>query len=328
MLTIVMYHYVRDLRRSRFPDIKGLTVEGFLGQLDYLQKHYCLVGMDRVIGACAGDAGLPTNAALLTFDDGYVDHYRTVFPILFDRMIPGAFFPPVNPVRHGRVLDVNKIHFILAASPDKRALMDHVIARLADFGDRGDVATMQDYVAKFARPSRHDPAEVVFVKRLLQVALPEDVRSTLIDELFRVRVSADEAAFSMELYTQEAEWRVMIGNGMHVGAHGAEHYWMDRLDPADQEREIGESVEFLRSIGANPDAGWVMCYPYGAYNHALVDLLRRRGCKVGLTTEVDVADMAGRDPLILPRLDTNDLPKTGSAPANAWTQKVLAAAHV
>jgi hypothetical protein len=38
-LTIVMYHFVRDLARSRYPAIKALTVDAFRGQLDYLARH-------------------------------------------------------------------------------------------------------------------------------------------------------------------------------------------------------------------------------------------------------------------------------------------------
>ena len=33
-LTIVMYHYVRDLKNSRYPDIKGLDVSLFKEQID------------------------------------------------------------------------------------------------------------------------------------------------------------------------------------------------------------------------------------------------------------------------------------------------------
>ena len=35
-LTIVMYHYVREIKNSKFPDIKGLEIENFRRQLNYL----------------------------------------------------------------------------------------------------------------------------------------------------------------------------------------------------------------------------------------------------------------------------------------------------
>ena len=117
-LTIVMYHYVRDLPRTRYPRIKGRTIEEFEGQLDYIQRHYTVTTTRAVIEASRGGRPLPSNACLLTFDDGFLDHYTTVFPRLLARGLSGSFYPPAVVARGGRVLDVHKIHFILAATED------------------------------------------------------------------------------------------------------------------------------------------------------------------------------------------------------------------
>ena len=39
-VTIVMYHYVREIKNSRFPDINGLEFDAFCRQLDYLNENY------------------------------------------------------------------------------------------------------------------------------------------------------------------------------------------------------------------------------------------------------------------------------------------------
>jgi hypothetical protein len=51
-----------------------------------------------------------------------------------------------------------------------------------------------------------------------------------------------------------------------------------------------------------------MCYPYGAHDASLRRYLRSQGCVVGLATDAAVADLAEDEPLVLPRLDTNDVP--------------------
>src|SRR5215831_12778490 len=118
-VTIVMYHFVRDLKRSRYPAIKGLDLHDFSEQLDYIGRHYETVTMEELIEASrSGNRDLPPNACLLTFDDGYVDHFSNVFPLLAERHMQGSFFPPARAILEGRVLDVNKIHFILAAAAD------------------------------------------------------------------------------------------------------------------------------------------------------------------------------------------------------------------
>jgi peptidoglycan/xylan/chitin deacetylase (PgdA/CDA1 family) len=101
----------------------------------------------------------------------------------------------------------------------------------------------------------------------------------------------------------------MVRAGMYVGSHGHAHRWLDTMEQAGQSREIELSLEFLSGIGA-PTDDWIMCYPYGGQNRALVDLLTRYRCRAGVTTRVAVADMSVDEPLLLPRLDTNDLPLT------------------
>src|SRR2546427_3169083 len=55
MLTVVMYHYVRDLPRTRFPAIHGMRLEHFEGQLDYLTKHYTILDVREILAAIRGE---------------------------------------------------------------------------------------------------------------------------------------------------------------------------------------------------------------------------------------------------------------------------------
>ena len=117
-LTVVMYHYVRPISRSRYPGIKGLELELFREQLGYIARHYTAVTMEAVVAAIRGEESLPSNAALLTFDDGYRDHHDFVLPLLVEKGLQGSFFVPAKPVVSKCVLDVNKVHFILASASD------------------------------------------------------------------------------------------------------------------------------------------------------------------------------------------------------------------
>jgi peptidoglycan/xylan/chitin deacetylase (PgdA/CDA1 family) len=306
-LTILMYHYVRDLARTRYPAIKARDLASFRRQLQYIAHHHTVVSAEQVMAAIRGGTELPDDAAWLTFDDGYRDHYETVFPLLNERGWQGSFFPPARTVRDRQLLDVNRIHFILAASSDHQpiitAIHDFIDARQGCDG----VRPFAHYWAELARPSRMDPAQVIFIKRILQHGLPEGPRTELANDLFERTVGVDQAEFAGELYMTAEQLRTMIRCGMYVGSHGAAHIWLDRLDPTSQAAELDESLLFLRELGAATD-DWVMCYPYGAFNDTLLALLRDRGCVIGLTTRVGVAQLGIDDPLALPRLDTNDLP--------------------
>jgi peptidoglycan/xylan/chitin deacetylase (PgdA/CDA1 family) len=306
-LTIVMYHYVRDLVRSRYPKIKGRTVEEFRRQLDHIASCYTVVAVQQVAAAVRGEDTVPENAAWLTFDDGYLDHYTNVFPLLFERGWQGSFFPPSQTVLDGKLLDVNKIQFILAADSRPDDIIGEIRAALEARARDPEVRPFEEYWDALAKPNRYDPAEVVFIKRSLQFGLPEPVRAEVVDRLFARLVSDDPAAFAVELYLSLDQLRTMARCGMYVGSHGASHRWLDRLSPAQQAAEIDDSLAFLRSVGT-PSQDWVMCYPYGASDQSVVRLLKQRNCSVALTTKPAVASLETDDPLLLPRVDTNELP--------------------
>ena len=321
-LTVVMYHYVRDLKNSRFPDIKGCDVRLFCEQVRYIKKHYTPVTVEQVLECQKQGTELPDHAILLTFDDAYVDHFTYAFPILEHEHIQGAFFPPVKAVTEHTVLDVNKIHFILATTPSEKMpqLLDELRHLLDIHREQYGLESFENYFDRLAVASRFDTKEVIFVKRLLQVALPEELRRRISTELFEKSVGMDEQMFSRELYMSIDQIKCMVDCGMHIGSHGYDHYWLSSLPKEKQEFEIAKSIEFIDMVGADAK-NWTICYPYGDYNDDTITLLRQHGCQMGFTTRVDVADLDtdGPDALYkLPRLDVNDLPKDSEAEVNEW----------
>ena len=89
-----------------------------------------------------------------------------------------------------------------------------------------------------------------------------------------------------------------------------------------QEWEVDRSLEMLEDLGS-PVENWIMWHPSGSFDDSFLDILRSRDCANGLTTRVDIADLFSDDRLLLPRLDTNDLPRDGAAAVNEWTSKVV-----
>lgn len=293
-VTIVMYHFVRDLKHSRYPGIKGLTVDEFKHQLSYFKQHYNFINMQDCIDAVYSDKALPKNPVLLTFDDAYIDHFLTVFPLLDEYNVQGCFFPPAKAIQENEVLDVNKIHFILAAAPNTQAIVEDLKVLFDELIAGYKVQSFEHYYDKLAKPSRFDDKDVIFIKRLLQSALPLEARRKITDKLFRQYVTEDEASFSKELYMNKDQLRCMVRNGMYVGGHGYDHFWLDTLNQSQQGIEISKTIDFLNSI--NPSINeWVMCYPYGAYNNSLILILKNNQCKLALTTEVGIANVTGKD---------------------------------
>jgi peptidoglycan/xylan/chitin deacetylase (PgdA/CDA1 family) len=284
VLTIVMYHYVRDAAR-----VPARTVAELEAQLDHVAERYRPVRLENV-----ARGKWPTEACLLTFDDGLVEHLATVAPALEERGLTGVFCPPGRAVVERRPLDVQKTQFLLAASDDHKAIRERILARVDD----PDAA-----LAANTPPHRFDPPEKVFVKRALQEGLPEPLRRELLDELFRELVTDDERAFADELYLTLEQCRELVARGHEVIGHGWEHRRLGLLDEETQLMDIERTREFVGEVGGT----WALCYPYGSRDASTLRLLRASGCTVGLTNEPRIAT-ADDDLLQLPRLDTNDIP--------------------
>jgi peptidoglycan/xylan/chitin deacetylase (PgdA/CDA1 family) len=308
MLTVVMYHYVRDLPRSRYPRIKGLQTSGFDAQLDHLCSKFRPCLPEELVAAARSGRPPPSDSFLLTFDDGLIDHYTVVLPRLVERGLTGVFFVPARPVEERVALAVHKLHFVLAAVEDHDALVAELFDLLLPFRHRYRLPSDEELYTMLDLSTRFDAPETVFLKRALQRDLPRRIREAIVAELFTRHVTRDERAFADELYLDHPQLGEMRAAGMVIGGHGDRHEWLGSLPDAEQAREIERTVAFLAKVEGAQPSDWMMGYPYGSYNRSTLRLLRRAGCALGFTTRVArVTDWS--TPLELARLDTNDLPQ-------------------
>lgn len=308
-LHIIMYHYVRDLKNSRYPNIKGLDYGLFKQQIAFLKEQFTFVTMDDVIEAWNAKNGtLPENAVLLTFDDGYIDNFTAVFPILKENGVQGSFFIPGKTFTENVLLDVNKIHFILACADihvlekDIFTLLDRCRKEEPNMG----IPSNEELFEKYAVAGRYDDKETVFVKRILQTAVPERIRNRISSELFQKYVRLPEDVFARELYMNRDQIRCMKREGMFIGVHGYDHYWLGNLPEQEMQADIDKALEVMDEF-IDQDK-WVLNYPYGSRNPNVLRYIESRGCKAGMTVEVGTADTAVHGRYELPRLNCNDFP--------------------
>lgn len=311
-LHIVMYHYTRDLRHSRYPKIKGLDLELFKEQIQWFTRggQFVPVTMEQVLAAVEEKYTLPENALLLTFDDGYIDNYLYAMPVLQEFGVQGSFFIPGKTFSTHQLLDVNKIHYVLASAEENRRLpelLKDVFSKMQEYRSKEfnypDNKALYD---KYASASRFDSAEIVFIKQMLQTVLPEAVRNKISSDLFEKYVGVSEKQLAYELYMNADQIRTMKRNGMYIGIHGYDHYWLGNLPREQMQADIDRALEVMDEF-IDADA-WVMNYPYGNYNAGVLEYIKSKGCRLGLTTEVRVADIGKDGALELPRLDCNDFP--------------------
>jgi hypothetical protein len=263
--------------------------------------------MEDFINALKGKVDLPNNSALLTFDDGYIDHYTQVLPVLMNNKLQGSFFIPARILKENSVLDVNKIHFILESCKDIKSLIDDIYKLLNKYRLEFSLDSNEYYYSKLAIPNRFDNSNTIFVKRILQSELQIDLRKIIIDKLFTKYLKISDHIFSNELYLNYNQIKMMVNCGMHIGAHGYNHFWLGKLDEIEQEDEIKKSISFLNEIGIDSNYKTI-CYPYGSYNDTTLQLMKKYKFDCAFTTVPDTFHIDIKNQYEIPRLDTNDLP--------------------
>ena len=299
-----MYHYVRPIIGSSYPNIKGLEVSGFKRQLEYFSKERSIVSTSDVLKAVEGDLSLPKNAVWLTFDDGYKDHFEYVAPLLEQYGFDGAFFPVSDCYTKNQILDVNKIQYILAVAETEDLLLENLRDEM--FGEGYGRSDWDNFWVSIDKSNRYDTENTIFFKRMLQRELPIEQRQKIVSNLFERIVGRSEADLANELYMSESDLISLHRRGFTIGSHTASHQWLNSLSVDEQKNEIDNSLSALKKIRGGLD-NWILCYPYGGYNEDTLSILKENNCAFALTTKFST-NLSIQNKYELSRLDTNDFP--------------------
>src|SRR5688572_15589402 len=308
--TSVFYHYVRDVDRTPFPAIKALSVAGFAAQLDWLQSRFDVIDGPACERAVLSGQGFDRPTALLTFDDGFVDHYEHVFPILRDRGLGGIFFIAgrtlgSNPV----LLNVHKTHFLLSHLGADRFTAE-VSAALEREGIDARTSEREGIY-------RYDEAPDVRIKRILNYEAPYPVADRVLSAIF-ARHLGDSTAFARSLYLSASQIREMAAGGMTFGFHTQSHPVLSRLNADEQRNELRDGPRVIRELSGQHSVPF--CYPYGfphTYNADTLASLQECGYSMAFNTVRREATIGQDARFELPRFDTRDVARADEVTARA-----------
>ena len=303
-LHVVMYHYVRDLPRTRFPQIKGLLTDRFRSQVQDLRDRFEMASLESCLAFLKGDYTPSQDLCLLTFDDGLKDHFTDVLPILASDNIQGLFFITTACLEEHRVLAVHKNHFLMAElgfTKYRQEFLNELKVLQPDFSIATDTSQ-----AKITY--RFDEPDVAVFKYLLNFQLPDQLRQKILDRLFE-RFLGRECEFAKELYLNWEEARTMQAAGMLIGGHSHNHVALATMGDAGQREDLECSMGLLRKRLATQQ-NWPFSYPYGnpadSFDDCTVATIRQLDVACAFTTERGT-NSPGQDLFRLHRIDTNDV---------------------
>jgi len=300
---IIMYHYVRNIKKSDYPNLNGLEFSDFKKQILFFKKNFNLLSNDQFIEIINSKKLPKKKSILLTFDDGYLDHYQYVYPFLKKHNLSANFYPSIMCIKNKKVLDVNKVHFILEKEKNKEKILSLIFLYLKKYLNK---TPEQIKINKINLTSRYDDKKTILIKRLLQNHIPLPFREKIVNKLFGDIVNISEKEFSEKLYMNKKHIQELYKNNFTIGSHGYNHYWWGKLNEDEQEIEIKKSINYLKKIKVF-DKNFSVCFPYGSYNLQTLNLLNKYKIKFALTTKVGKVNNKNLANVFeLPRFDTND----------------------
>lgn len=304
-LHVATYHYVRDLPRTRFPEIKGMLLDEFRSQVKALPDVFEMATLESAFEFLNGKYTPRRDLCLMTFDDGLREHYADVTPILADEQIQGLFFLISSCLQDGVVVPVHMNHFLMAhlGFEEYRFGFEKTLQDL----DYGGQLSSETESANAKRTYPLDTKEVAQFKYLFNFVLPAAIRDLAVKTLFE-KYLGDERAFGAELYLNWSEAREMQKAGMILGGHSHEHRPLATLRYPELYQDLTKNWDLIQK-NLQPQHLWPFSYPYGksdSFNRNTVEILRQLGYRVSLCTEPG-NNLPGIDLFAIRRVDCKDI---------------------
>lgn len=293
---IVMYHYIRG---SQAVDrgIRAFSLEKFKEQIKRLLKFYKVVLLDELYEKVKRNNNF---YCALTFDDGLIDHYLDVLPILKKAGIKGAFFP-ITMVFEKKMPVTYKVYILLSRFP-----IDDLVSIYEEFIQKEFPELTDKYFLprdrKLKPTRRFDDVLTANFKEVMNI-LPLHIKVKFIDKCFK-DIFSEEEKLCQEFFMNENQLQALAKAGMAVGAHTHSHFPLKLLSDKEQTFEIEQSKKILEKILGQKIEQF--SYPFGDYNDFTLRILQKNEFKLAVTNRAGLLTKKNNC-LKLPRYDTRDL---------------------
>lgn len=239
-LTVLAYHRIHDPARFEFFEpVISAPPDGFARQMDLIAERFNAVSLADVLSWLDGKGSLPSNPALITFDDGYRDNLEQALPILRERELPAVLFIATENI------DRNQPFFWDSAAYSFHHT-DSTEADLPIIGPRSWVSSPSQVCAEWIEAAKR---------------LPQNRRAEATEQLGQLLgVVMPDAVRDGDLLSWD-EIREMTDNGFSMGSHTLSHAILTELTESEVRRELVESRRRLEDELNEPVRA--LAYPNG-----------------------------------------------------------------
>jgi peptidoglycan/xylan/chitin deacetylase (PgdA/CDA1 family) len=235
-LTILTYHRVAPEGQVTFQP--ALTTEQFEQQLIWIKRYFTVLTLAEA-GALSEQGVLPTNAAVITIDDGYHDCFDCIYPLLVKHGLRASFFVTTAGLTAGQLWEESIAQAIIEAPLNLNELQFRTVSY----------------------PLNTYQQRLVCAQQIIEILKysPLIEREKELQRLWRLAGTPPAA----QQFLTEVQIREMAGKGMEFGAHTVNHPILALEQDNVALAEIVQSKQQLEAILQKQVVSFA--YPNGQY---------------------------------------------------------------
>lgn len=260
-LTVFVAHRIIDENEKSTIDSlylnwgQGLSKTEFERRIKYLKSRYRVVSLEQAVGYLTKKK-LSGRYVVLTFDDGYEDLYKVVFPILKGYGLPATFFLTTGVIETNEVLWFDEILCRISGT-DKHVL---TLERL-----NGRKFSLSNSVQKSKAIS-----ELCFKIANLDESSKNNVMNEIFHKLGTNRYKRDSFYLSWEQAREMTKCSLIT-----FGAHSITHPVLTKISRDKAFEEIQKSRQDIeKNVGCSVE---FFSYPNGQFDEEIIALIKKTG---------------------------------------------------
>ncbi len=225
---ILCFHRIGKSSGSLLDQRVGVTdPDSFRIVISYLKMiGYHFVTLEHLISSIK--ASKLERVAVITFDDGYKDLYQNAFPILKEQNIPFTLFLTTSIVESEKLLWLHKLYIAI---------------------DKLSPAKCLDILKRYEPAENTDSALGSVIGRIIDSgAISVAEKMALVSNLADAAGldKKEERIQAERLYLTKSELKEMQNSGLSIEVHGHEHLPPVNLNRTETEKEIRDSVSYIK----------------------------------------------------------------------------------
>ncbi|MHC4487639.1 MAG: polysaccharide deacetylase family protein [Planctomycetota bacterium] len=289
---IISLHIVTDVPPANSQDFSvmrnfRISTDFFRSLLALLKSECNIVTVQEMLSNIKTGEKKPMVA--ITFDDGFVDCYKTAFPILKHMKVPAGVY--LNP------------SFIDNPRLPREYLLESC---LKNFSGKLQIDTHKKKLTFFINHNTDRYKTFISLMSLLNES-DNDQINYIITQVCDQRGFSNDTDYANPLFLTWDMAREMLSSGLiYFGNHGLNHLPLGSLSQQELKMEILDSHKMIKKELAIEPVGF--SFPYGRkthYNRTAIKILKDNGYTYALTTQ-NRAITKNQDPFTLPRIHIDE----------------------